>query len=98
LQKYGRYELIIKNNGAKEARDVKVKINKKLLSEFGSIEPKLSSIPVIGIDSDCAYHWKCNEPERPPFEIEITWIDDSGEIDSYRTTLSHPTEPKTTWN
>lgn len=95
LHKHGCYELIITNNSFQEAHDIKVILSGNPISELGSVEPKIPCFPIIGPGSSVSYHWRCNEPVRPPFELEITWSDDSGEAGLYRTTLSHPTTPKT---
>jgi len=94
LQKHGRYELIIANSGASEARDVKVTLNEKPLSELNSIQPKVPRCLTIGAGSSFSCHWKTNETPNILAKLKITWSDDSGKPGFYHTTLSHPTTPK----
>lgn len=94
LQKSGRYELIIENNGVSEARDINVTLNGKLLSDFNDIQPSITNSTTIGPQSNVSYHWKTGHPNIPPFNLEITWSDDSKQTGIYHTTLSHPTTPK----
>ena len=95
LQKDGRFALHITNNGASEARNVKVLLNGKPISELKHIEPKdLKKIATLGLESTVSYMWSCGYGNpRAPFDIEITWSDDSMKSGQYSTTLTHPTKP-----
>ena len=91
VQRDGRYHLTITNSGAAEARNVKVALNEKPLSELSSIQPeKTPSVPVIAAGGDFTYHWKTNETPNIQAELKITWSDDSGQLGVYVTTLRHP--------
>ena len=81
--------LYVINDGTAPARNVVVLLDGKPLSdhpvavkgdELGAvIGPKSETSCIMGMDMGCA----------PPFEIEISWEDDSNEPQSYKSTLTH---------
>ncbi len=73
------------NYGEVEARDVRVSIS-------GNRAPKIlgdTTSPVrIGPSSYIQYPLAITFGMSPPWDLEITWVDDSGEPGTYRTTLT----------
>jgi heme exporter protein D len=84
----GSDRLFITNSGECEARNVEVRIGNKPLAEHpaavkGEEIPKLIG-PGSSVSCLLAFSFGCG----PPFELEITWDDDSGKGKHYRTTLT----------
>ena len=88
--KSGYYILNINNFGSSEARNIKVTLDDKPLSEFPNINPDPDANDTIGHDSTLPFRWKTSHVLSPPFKAKISWSDDSGEDGLYETTLVHP--------
>ena len=93
IQQQGYYALHIENQGASEARNVTVKLDRKSISELRNISPSIPNIPTIGPMSSASYNWPTANNPTLPLILEITWSDDSGKLGRYCTTLVHPTKP-----
>lgn len=90
LENYGQhnYRLVIENIGNCEARNIVLQMDGKLFADhpaamenegpIRSIGPHTRVTKLLAITMGCA----------PPFELDITWEDDSGEPRHYRTTLT----------
>ena len=87
LREKGDY-LVIENKGYSEARDIKVKIDGKRLLEHPNVLTKQKEILSVGATSSFRYFMTIFDQTPGPFEIEITWTDDSGEPGHYKTTLT----------
>jgi len=81
------YYLQIENKGSSEARDVKIKLDNKSLLEHPAIIDE-REIQQIGPQSHIQHLLSLTTKTYPPFDIEITWEDDSGELGKYSTTLT----------
>lgn len=92
-QKHGRYELVIKNIGPAEAREVEPMIDTNPLTDINSIEPKIQRMPTIAPGSLFTFHWKTSDTPNISGELKIIWSDNSGKPGCYVTTLQHPTRP-----
>jgi len=80
--------LIIRNEGLCEARDIIVRIDNKPIMEHPAIPNGLTEIKSVGPNSSIGYDLALNMGKYPPFEINITWEDNSGETGNYKTTLT----------
>jgi len=90
LRKTGRNSdrLYIVNQGAAEARNIRVEMDGKPLAEHPAAVRNDPMPDFVGPDSEIgcllAFHMQCT----PPFDLKITWDDDSGKDRIYRTTLT----------
>jgi hypothetical protein len=90
IQNYGQYNyrLLIENSGDAAAHDINLIMDGKPFDqhpaavngdgEITSIGPHSQATRLLAITMGCA----------PPFELEISWVDDSGEMGHYQTTLT----------
>lgn len=81
--------LYLSNAGPVEARNVKVLLNGKPLNEHPAALPNDTLPALIGPESQvsCPMVFAIGTP-LPPFEIEITWEDDSGHPGLYKGMLT----------
>lgn len=82
------YRLYICNRGQAEARNVKILMDGKPLLDH-PVVPKGETLPDLigpGAEISCCLAISFESP--PPFEINITWEDNSGEQGFYRTKLT----------
>ena len=82
------YKLRIENKGLGEARDVKVILDDKPILEHPAIPQGTSEVTKVGPNSPIQYLLSLSMQTTPPFILEITWEDDSGEPGEYSTTLT----------
>jgi len=80
--------LVIENLGPGEARNISAMLDGKPLLEHPAILQKERKLDKIGPRSEVRYLLVITMQTRPPFGIEITWEDDSGEPGKYSTTLT----------
>lgn len=82
------YRLYLINDGAVEATNVSVKMDGDQLKDHpaGSASKDLGS--VIGPSSEISCMLMVHRGCMPPFDIELTWNDDSGQQRSYKSTLT----------
>jgi len=80
--------LYIVNGGPAEARNVNVVLDGQSLSEHpaGTHGNELGS--VIGPESETSCILRTSSLWAPPFQIQITWEDDSEQLRAYRSTLT----------
>jgi len=79
--------LVIENKGFAEARNITVKLDKKPLLEH-KVTADRKEVKIIGPQSQIQYRLLFTMQVYPPFEIDITWEDDSREPGKYRSTLA----------
>lgn len=83
------YRLRIENKSAIEARDITVLLDGKPILEHPAIPQGIGGeIRQVGPWSYFQYLLAISFQTHPPFEVNITWTDDSGEPGSYRTTVT----------
>ena len=80
--------LVIRNEGQCEARNITVLMDSMLIMEHPAIPNGSTEIKYVGANSTAGYDLALSMQTSPPFEIEITWEDDSGEEGNYHTTLT----------
>ena len=82
------YRLCIVNEGMAEARDVRVQLDGQPLDTHCTAVGRDTIPAIIGPNSmvSCllAIHMQC----APPFDIEISWEDDSGDLGSFKGVLT----------
>jgi hypothetical protein len=90
LRKDGNTDILyVKNIGAAEARNIRVELDGRPLSEH-PVKPLLYPMPALaGPDSEisCPLNTNLDTPD-PPWEIKITWDDASGKDRTYCSTLT----------
>ena len=88
LPQHKRFTLDIKNNGESEARNIKTMIDDKPLIEHPVIPQNIKEITLVGPHSFIRYSMAVTMGNTGPFDIKISWEDDSGEPGFYRTILT----------
>lgn len=89
LRKKGNsYRLVIINQGDAEARNVRVMMDGKPLSEHNVAVSNDRLPDVVGANAEVSCLLAITQGNAPPFDIEIKWDDDSGNDKEYRTTLT----------
>ena len=84
----GSYRLFIKNTGQGMARNVKVILDGKPVLEHPAIPQGEQVARLIGPGSEISYLMAISFDCHPPFELSITWDDESGETGKYSTSLT----------
>jgi hypothetical protein len=90
LRKTGKstYRLCVTNAGASAAKDLQVRLDGKPLAEHDAAVANNALPSLVGPHSEVAcllgLHLQC----APPFQIHMTWHDDSGEQGRYEGTLT----------
>lgn len=84
----GSYRLFIKNTGQGTARNVKVILDGKPVLEHPAIPRGEQEARLIGPGSEISYLMAISFDCHPPFELSITWDDESGETGKYGTSLT----------
>lgn len=89
LRKKGNsYRLVIINEGDATARNVRVMMGGKPLSEH-AVSGSNDGLPdVVGAHSEVSCLLAISMGNAPPFKVEVKWDDDSGNDREYRTTLT----------
>jgi len=80
--------LRIYNDGEVEARNIAINLAGTPLLEHAAVPGGTTEIKTVGPRSQIQYVIAVTMGNTPPWELEITWTDDSGEESSYRTTLT----------
>ncbi len=84
----GGVRLVVRNDGHAEARNLRVELDGKPMSEHPTLVKGNDLCGVIGPRSEVSavlgVHFGCS----PPFDLAIVWDDDSGVARTYRTTLT----------
>ena len=89
IVKPGRdYRLLIENSGVCEARDVSLLVDQVPFCEHPVSVRGETEVKVIGSKSKVTYMLAITLDRPPPFDVELSWEDDSGERGRYRTTLT----------
>lgn len=83
-----RERLRIYNDGEAEAHDVKVRLDGMPILEHRCMPSGQTEVSRIGPRSYAQYLAVLTMGNMPPWDIAITWTDDSGEPGLYRTTLT----------
>jgi hypothetical protein len=84
----GNYRLFIINTGQGTARNVTITLDGKPLLEHEAIPRGEQEAKTIGPESEISYYMAICRGCTPPFELEATWDDDSGQQGRYGTTLT----------
>jgi hypothetical protein len=81
--------LLLENSGQAEARDIEVRLDGTLFRDHPVAFKDESEFGPLGPGSEARYPIKLfHGVPSPPFELELTWRDDSGVAGRYRTTLT----------
>lgn len=83
-----RHLLRIHNTGLAQARNIKVLLGGKSLLEHPAILQNTVEVSEVGPKSPIQYVLVLSSATYPPFDLEITWSDDSKEPGFYQTTLT----------
>ncbi len=83
-----RHKLRIDNSGIVEAQNIKITLDDNPLLEHPAIPPNTEEVTKVGPSSFFQYLLALSTQTAPPFELVITWEDDSGEPGKYSTTLT----------
>ncbi len=78
------YYLQIENKGSSEARDIRIWLDDKQVSDHPAFVEGQKEIFVVGPQSHFQYRLSRSRPSG----IAIAWSDDSGEVGSYRNALT----------
>lgn len=79
-----QYHLVVENKGLSEARDIRIWLDGKQVSDHPAFVKDQEEIFIVGPQSQFKYHIV-----KPfPSGIAIAWSDDSGEVSSYRSSLT----------
>lgn len=84
----GNYRLFIVNTGQGTARNIAIALDGKPLLEHEAIPRGEQEAKAIGPESEISYCMATHMQCAPPFELEATWDDDSGQQGRYGTTLT----------
>lgn len=89
LRKNGNnYRLVIVNNGDAEARNVRITMDGKPLSEHKASVQDDRLPEMVGANSEISCLLALAMGCTPPFDVEVAWDDDSGDGKKYKTTLT----------
>jgi len=90
IVKYGHnsHRLLIINNGEGEARNIGLKMDAKPFDDHFASVRNDSPAKIIGPHSEATCLLHIADECAPPWKIEISWEDDSGEPGHYKSTLT----------
>jgi hypothetical protein len=89
LRRTGKGErLVIINQGNAEARNVRVTMDGKPLSEHKASVSNDRLPDMVGANSEISCLLALAMGCTPPFDVDVTWDDDSGDGKRYKTTLT----------
>lgn len=89
LRKNGNnYRLVIVNHGDAEARNIKVIMDSNPLSEHKAAVSNDLLPDMVGANSEISCLLALAMRRTPPFDVDVTWNDDSGDGKKYKTTLT----------
>lgn len=89
LRKNGNnYRLVIVNHGNAEARNIKVTMDGKPLSEHKAAVSNDLLPDMVGANSEISCLLALAMGCTPPFDVDVAWNDDSGDGKKYKTTLT----------
>lgn len=80
--------LRIYNDGESDARDLTIKLAGKPVHEHPAVIVTGSEISQVGPRSYVQYMVALTHANFPPWDIEVTWSDDSGEPGFYKSTIT----------
>ena len=84
----GSWRLVMMNTGQGTARNVTITLDGKPLLQHDAIPRGEQEAKLIGPESEVSYCMAICSGCHPPFELEATWDDDSGQQGRYGTTLT----------
>ncbi len=79
-----QYHLVVENKGLSEARDIRIWLDGKQVSDHPAFVKGQEEIFIVGPQSQFRYHIVAPFPSG----VAIAWADDSGETGSYRSSLT----------
>jgi hypothetical protein len=82
------YHLYLKNEGDASARNICLMIDNKPLAEHQAFCSSDTMPESIGQHSEISFPLALSRACNPPFEIRVTWDDDSGKDRVFKTTLT----------
>lgn len=90
IENYGQssYRLVVENTGNGEARNIVLKMDGKPFNDHGAAVTGDGDINRIGARSFATRLLGLTMACAPPFELEVSWDDDSCEVGHYQTTLT----------
>ena len=83
-----QHHLVVENKGVCGASNIKIILAGKPILEHPAVPQGTDEVTKVGPDSHIQYLLALSSGNYPPFDIEITWEDDSGEPGKYGTTLT----------
>jgi hypothetical protein len=84
------FDLLIENDGQAEAREIEVRLDGRPFREHPAAFADQCEVGPLGPGSQARYPLKITlDGPGPPFALELTWQDDSGEPGRFRTTLTY---------
>jgi hypothetical protein len=81
--------LVVENPGDAEAREIEVVLDGKPFRNHPVAPKDHQDVRRVGEKSFFRYRLQIRHETKPPFDLELTWQDDSGEPGRYRTTLTY---------
>lgn len=84
----GSYRLYLVNRGEAEARNVRIRLDGRPISEHCAAVQGETLPYRVGPDSEVSCLMGISHDCSPPFDLEVLWDDDSGSDRAYRTTLT----------
>lgn len=84
----GNWRLVVRNSGQSTACNVTLALDGQPFTEHKATVRGEQEIREIGPESEISYCIVISNECKPPFDLEVTWDDDSGRKGQYRTTLS----------
>ena len=82
------WQLIVNNNGQATARNVTITLDGRPILKHPAVAGVKQEVRLIGSNSHISYIMALSTECGPPFELEATWDDDSGQPRQYETTLT----------
>lgn len=80
--------LVFENTGAAEARGIQILMEGKPILKHPAMARNPKEIRQVGSNSSFRYLMMAKPSLMPPYTLDITWSDDSGQQGSYRTTVT----------
>jgi len=88
MQYRSSWRLFVANTGQGTARNVAITLDGKPLLEHDAVPRGEQETKMIGPESEISYCMAICSGCCPPFDLEATWDDDSGQQGRYGTTLT----------
>lgn len=83
-----QHMLLVENTGEAEAREIVLTMDGQSVLEHPAIYRGQNEVRQVGPQSSFRYILSLTTQVRPPFDVEMTWTDDSGMPGQYRTTVT----------